>query len=158
MKENLSLFLEAAKLNIQEAKRIFFGENFKKFYLQEETELRNIYDQLMMGKNRNQILEEFLICAGAKERVSFEIEKEEYQVSRDQEYLQIPIHQKNWGYEEMDVRVYPHLKTEASLITTEQFQDMTYELCVDLRNASEEMTEGIVELDTDFEHFKINTK
>lgn len=155
MKENLSLFLEAAKLNIQEAKRIFFGENFKKFYLQEETELRNIYDQLMMGKNRNQILEEFLICTGAKERVSFEIEKEEYQVSRDQEYLQIPIHQKNWGYEEMDVRVYPHLKTEASLITTEQFQDMTYELCVDLRNASEEMTEGIVELDTAFEHFKI---
>ena len=67
MKENLSLFLELAKSDTEEAKRIFFGKTFKEYYLQDEPKLRVEYDMLLEGQDQNQILEEFLVCAGAKE-------------------------------------------------------------------------------------------
>ncbi|MDO4942175.1 MAG: DUF5717 family protein [Lachnospiraceae bacterium] len=72
MKENLSLFLELAKSDKEEAKRIFFGKTFKEYYLQNESELRAEYDMLLEGQDQNQILEEFLVCAGAKEPKVFE--------------------------------------------------------------------------------------
>lgn len=72
MKENLSLFLELAKSDKEEAKRIFFGKTFKEYYLQDESELRIEYDMLLEGQDQNQILEEFLVCAGAKEPKAFE--------------------------------------------------------------------------------------
>lgn len=154
MKENLSLFLEAAKSNIEEAKKIFFGDNFKKFYLQEERKLQDVYDQLMMGRNRNQILEEFLICAGAKERVSFEAE-EFYEVSPKEEFLIIPIRQKNWGYEELQIQTHPAWKAEVSLITTKQFCEGRYELKIDISKAPQSPQAGFVTLDTAFWHHRI---
>ena len=40
MKENLSLFLQLAKSDKEEAKRIFFGKTFKEYYLQDEHKLQ----------------------------------------------------------------------------------------------------------------------
>lgn len=155
MKENLGLFLEAAKKNIQEAKRIFFGKNFKNFYLQDEPELQATYDLLMMGKDQNQILEEFLVCTGAKERVQFDIEQENYVVSGEEKFLSIKIHQKNWGYEELEIHTDPCFSVETSLITTDQFEDQSYVLNVDLRRVTDGIRKGTVTFDTAFEHFTV---
>ena len=73
MKENLSLFLQLAKSDKEEAKRIFFGKTFKEYYLQDEHKLQAEYDLLMNGQEQNQILDEFLVCAGASEPKTFEM-------------------------------------------------------------------------------------
>jgi hypothetical protein len=83
MKENLNLFFETAKLNKEEAKRIFFGGNFKEYYLQNEPKLRWEYDQLLEGREQNQILDEFLVCAGVKEPARLEQDAEEKVISVD---------------------------------------------------------------------------
>ena len=76
MRENLNLFLETAKINKEEAKRIFFGKNFKEYYLQKEETLRTKYDLLQSGKDKEQILEEFLVCVGVSDKKIFPLEEE----------------------------------------------------------------------------------
>lgn len=154
MKENLSLFLEIAKSDRQEAKRIFFGEHFKEYYLQEKPRLQAVYTRLMQGKNRNQILEEFLICAGAKEPVRFALEKERYTIAGQQPLLSIPIIQKNWGYEEITIHSPASFKMD-SLITTEQFIDQTYEIVIHLESVNLDDEEYLITLETAYQTLKI---
>ncbi|MDO4169578.1 MAG: DUF5717 family protein [Lachnospiraceae bacterium] len=154
MKENLSLFLEIAKSDRQEAKRIFFGDHFKEYYLQDKPRLEKIYTQLMQGKNRNQILEEFLICAGAKSYVRFEIEKEVYTVKKQQSTISIPITQQNWGYEEITIRSDIPLPMD-SLITTDQFEQEKYELQVDLKPLSSKTPQCFITLETAYQSMTI---
>lgn len=154
MKENLSLFLEIAKSDRQEAKRIFFGEHFKEYYLQDKPRLEKVYMQLMQGKNRNQILEEFLICAGAKKYVCFEVEKEVYLVTKQQSSISIPITQKNWGYEEISIRSDILLSID-SLLTTDQFEQQKYELEVDTRQLSSKMPQCLITLETAYQSITI---
>ena len=67
MSEQLQSFAEMVKEDKDRAKALFFSETFKKEYLENDTKRQDVYHQLLMGRNREQILEEFLITAELKE-------------------------------------------------------------------------------------------
>jgi hypothetical protein len=130
MKENLNLFLETAQSNREEAKRIFFGEKFKDYYLQGEDKLREEYDQLLYGKNQNQILDEFLVCAGAK---APEIEKEDHP-SEESEFEAIENVPDLLEQEEMTVWKMAeelYLKFRCTELNLEEFCEKAYDLVAD---------------------------
>ena len=60
MSESLENFTNIVKEDIKEAKTLFFSEAFKEEYLKDRREEKELYHQLLLGRNRNQILEEFL--------------------------------------------------------------------------------------------------
>ena len=69
MSESLENFTNIVKEDIKEAKTLFFSEAFKEEYLKDRREEKELYHQLLLGRNRNQILEEFLLSSGQKKPV-----------------------------------------------------------------------------------------
>ena len=74
MSESLENFINLIKRDPQKAKALFFSETFKEEYLNGEEE-RKLYHQLLLGRNREQILEEFKISIGGKEPVKLKAVK-----------------------------------------------------------------------------------
>ncbi|MCQ2491774.1 MAG: DUF5717 family protein [Lachnospiraceae bacterium] len=147
MKEHLNEFLEIAKNDIQEAKRIFFGSDFKREYLEGAgTFLPAYYEELLKGKNRNQILEEFLIYTKSKNPVTFEAEKDIYEFGTEEE-LSITLIMNGWGYEELSLESDYYVGLSKTLITTEFFSNNRFNLTLDLRR-----------LPTDTDAFELNLK
>ena len=58
MSESLENFTNIVKEDIKEAKTLFFSEAFKEEYLKDRREEKELYHQLLLGRNRNQILAE----------------------------------------------------------------------------------------------------
>lgn len=56
MSESLENFTNIVKEDIKEAKTLFFSEAFKEEYLKDRREEKELYHQLLLGRNRNQIL------------------------------------------------------------------------------------------------------
>ena len=128
MKENLSLFLQLAKSDKEEAKRIFFGKTFKEYYLQDEHKLQAEYDLLMNGQDQDQILDEFLVCAGASEPKAFEMGDilEEKQEAAAEKTLEAPV-PKNAREKVMD----EYLAFRCGRINLDDFCEKAYEMILD---------------------------
>ena len=54
MSESLENFTNIVKEDIKEAKTLFFSEAFKEEYLKDRREEKELYHQLLLGRNRNQ--------------------------------------------------------------------------------------------------------
>ena len=81
MSESLENFTNIVKEDIKEAKTLFFSEAFKEEYLKDRREEKELYHQLLLGRNRNQILEEFLLSSGQKKPVLLSAAKTIYQAT-----------------------------------------------------------------------------
>ena len=82
MTEKMKQFIQIVQEDEQRAKALFFSEAFKNEYLEENSREKEIYHQLLLGRNRGQIFEEFLICIGAKEPAVLRPEKDAYEIRR----------------------------------------------------------------------------
>ena len=78
MSESLENFTNIVKEDIKEAKTLFFSEAFKEEYLKDRREEKELYHQLLLGRNRNQILEEFLLSTDQKSPVLLDVTKTMY--------------------------------------------------------------------------------
>lgn len=100
MSEQLQSFAEMVKRDKQRAKALFFSETFKEEYLGKDPERQAVYHQLLMGRNREQILEEFLITAKLKDPVRLTAAKRKYQIFQWNldDPLKITVKREGWGY------------------------------------------------------------
>jgi hypothetical protein len=100
MTEKMKQFIQIVQEDEQRAKALFFSEAFKNDYLEEGSREKEIYHQLLLGRNRGQILEEFLICAGGKEPAVLRPEKEVYEIRRLNavEPMNVRIRKEGQGY------------------------------------------------------------
>ena len=99
MSESLENFTNIVKEDIKEAKTLFFSEAFKEEYLKDRREEKELYHQLLLGRNRNQILEEFLLSSGQKKPVLLSAAKTIYQatIMNLDEPLEIKVKREGWG-------------------------------------------------------------
>ena len=97
MSESLENFTNIVKEDIKEAKTLFFSEAFKEEYLKDRREEKELYHQLLLGRNRNQILEEFLLSSGQKKPVLLSAAKTIYQatITNLDEPLEIKVREKD---------------------------------------------------------------
>lgn len=141
MSEQLQSFAEMVKEDKDRAKALFFSETFKKEYLENDTKRQDVYHQLLMGRNREQILEEFLITAELKEPVRLTAAKRKYQIFQWNldDPLKITVKREGWGYMEGRIRVRGDFLSAAEEgFTGEDFEDGFFHLPVYLERIPED--------------------
>lgn len=107
MTEKMKQFIQIVQEDEQRAKALFFSEAFKNEYLEENSREKEIYHQLLLGRNRGQIFEEFLICIGAKEPAVLRPEKDAYEIRRVNavEPLYVKIYIEGSGFVQGKIRL-----------------------------------------------------
>ncbi len=133
----LQNFVNILKEDKKRAKALFFSESFKKEYLENYPEYQDVYHQLLLGRNREQILEEFLITAGQKEAVHLSAAKTLWRITKNNmdEPLMITIKKNGWGYLEGKVKVQgDFLALEKDTFVEADFVDNLLEIPVYLDN------------------------
>lgn len=133
MSEQLQTFVEMMKEDKNRAKALFFSESFKEKYLGQYPEYQNVYHQLLMGRNREQILEEFLITAKQKEPVRLTAAKSKYQIFQWNldDPLKITIKREGWGHVEGRVSIRgDFLSVENETFSSGDFEDGFFHLPV----------------------------
>ena len=136
MSESLEKFTSIAKEDHQRAKTLFFSEAFKEEFLKDKQKEKQLYHQLLLGRNRDQILEEFLLSTDQKSPVLLDVTKTMYHatIANLDEPLEITIRKDGWGY------IAGRVKTEGKFITlhkdtfhAEDFEDGQMAIYVDLK-------------------------
>ena len=136
MSESLEKFTSIAKEDHQRAKTLFFSEAFKEEFLKDKQKEKQLNHQLLLGRNRNQILEEFLLSTDQKSPVLLDVTKTMYHatIANLDEPLEITIRKDGWGY------IAGRVKTEGKFITlhkdtfhAEDFEDGQMAIYVDLK-------------------------
>lgn len=133
MSEQLQTFTEMLKEDKNRAKSLFFSESFKEKYLGQYPEYQNVYHQLLMGRNREQILEEFLITAKQKEPVRLTAAKSKYQIFQWNldDPLKITVKREGWGHIEGRVSIRGEfLSVENETFSSGDFEDGFFHLPV----------------------------
>lgn len=152
MTEKMKQFIQIVQEDEQRAKALFFSEAFKNDYLEEGSREKEIYHQLLLGRNRGQILEEFLICAGGKEPAVLRPEKEVYEIRRLNavEPMNVRIRKEGQGYVHGRIHLdSTFLSIEKTEFTEEDFQDGILTVPVTFLDAQEE-SRGILSVYTPY--------
>lgn len=157
MSESLENFINLIKRDPQKAKALFFSETFKEEYLNGEEE-RKLYHQLLLGRNREQILEEFLISIGGKEPVELKAVKTLYQadLSNLDEPLEITVKKEGWGYlvgKAETVGSFTSVKQET--FSGEDFEDGQLHFYVELYHLPEDGAKDILTIETMYQSISI---
>ena len=141
MSKSLENFTNIVKEDLKGAKTLFFSETFKEEYLKENREEKELYHQLLLGRNRNQILEEFLLSAGVKKPVLLNTIKTRYQatIKNLDEPLEIKVRREGWGY------IVGRIKNEGKFLSlhkngfqAEDFEDGMLTIYADLKTIPED--------------------
>lgn len=149
MSEQLQSFINMVREDKKRAKALFFSESFKEDYLEKCKEYKEIYHQLLLGRNKEQILEEFLITIGSKEPVCLSAMKNKYFISRGHldEPLEISVKKEGWGYIEGKI------STDNSFLSLEKdsFEEADFEngimtLYVYLSDLPEDGSQSIIKI------------
>lgn len=118
-------FAAIARDDLQTALRLFDQQDFVRAPFMEDIHLRAVYDGLKGRTNRQNLLEEFLVAAGAKQPVVLEMESE----SREYEYSDRPIDdvihvsRDGWGYVCLEIRIDgDFIETIKPVVTDADFQ------------------------------------
>lgn len=128
---SLEEFLHIAKEDFHEAYRIFTERHFSLILSDQSEKIRSLYAGMSQQTVTYQHLEEFLIAAGAKEKVTLSLNREEagfYDVSESvQESLY--IHRSGWGHLRADIEVNgDFLEAGKHVVTEEDFIGSTCEI------------------------------
>lgn len=129
--EELDRFVSIAKDDFKEAFRIFKRASFARILEKEDKKIQTLYQGLSRQPVTYQHLEEFLIAAGKKEKVTIsarEVGKEYYELSssvKESFYIQ----RSGWGHLRLDVEaVGDFLEVPRKVVTDEDFIGSHYEV------------------------------
>lgn len=137
MSDSLENFTNIAKEDRQRAKTLFFSDVFKEEYLKDKYKEKQLYHQLLLGRNRDQILEEFLLSAQQKSPVLLDVTKTMYHATilNLDEPLEITVRKDGWGY------IVGRIKTDGKFISLhkdtfheEDFEDGQLTIYADVKN------------------------
>lgn len=129
--EELDRFVSIAKDDFKEAFRIFKRASFARILEKEDKKIQTLYQGLSRQPVTYQHLEEFLIAAGKKEKVTIsarEVGKEYYELS-DSVKESFYIQRSGWGHLRLDVEaVGDFLEVPRKVVTDEDFIGSHYEV------------------------------
>lgn len=141
MTEKMKQFIQIVQEDEQRAKALFFSEAFKNEYLEEDSREKEIYHQLLLGRNRGQIFEEFLVCTGAKVPAVLRPEKDTYEIQRLNavEPLYVKIRKEGSGYVQGKIHLEStFLSLEKTEFAEDDFEDGVLTIPVTFLDAREE--------------------
>ncbi len=120
----LDEFANLAAQNWAEARKLLFCEEFYNVFLKEDMHLREIYCELVKGKEKDCILEEFLKAAGCKEIVKLHFEDEKIVLSEEEKQKVIAIKKEEWGHIKGNIRTAKgYFRVSCQNFTTSDFED-----------------------------------
>ena len=129
--ENLDGFTKIARDDFKEAFRIFKDNSFAKILEKEDEKIQTLYQGMSRQPVTYQHLEEFLIAAGKKEKVTIStgnVGKEYYDLS-DSVKESFYIQRSGWGHLRLDVEaVGDFLEVPRKVVTDEDFIGSHYEV------------------------------
>ncbi len=102
---SLETFTELCRRHWNEALKLFFSDRFLDYIRSEGTELKLLYKGFRRAVPASANLEEFLVAAGQKERVTFDVDESErlyYGVNENQKET-FELTKNSWGYIAIDV-------------------------------------------------------
>lgn len=125
----LDEFADLTAENWVEARELLFCEDFYNVFLKDDIHLREVYYELIKGKERDCILEEFLKAAGCKEVIKLQCEEEKITLNEEEKHKDICIKKTEWGYIKGNVRMKKGcFGVSCQNFTTSDFNDET--LCI----------------------------
>lgn len=127
---DLAQFTNLAKQNWHEAVKLFRSENFARVFLVNKIHA-HIYEQLVLGRNPNQALEEFLCTIKRKEPVDIHVAQTdiEYENLNEVTSGRLLIEKHQWGYQKIQVSSSgDFIQLYKRELTTEDFLGSYYEL------------------------------
>lgn len=98
--ETVGHFAAVAKADWDTARDLFVYRNFVEAPFMKDMHIRTLYDGLMGGTDKDNLMEEFLIALKAKEAVSFRVDTKKHHFTNVTEVCQdsILLEQESWGY------------------------------------------------------------
>lgn len=128
---NLIQFGNLAKLDWQEAIRIFYSDSFETMIREKEPHIYLCYQGLSAVKRNEHNMDQFLIAAGKKQRMSYFVEDSLLTLKDPEEIaeLSLGIMRNGWGYTHLDVEAEgDFLFLEKESITDDDFLGNRYKL------------------------------
>ncbi len=120
----LDEFADLAAENWVEARELLFCEDFYHVFLKEDIHLLEIYLELVKGKEKDCILEEFLKVAGCKEIVKLYSDENKIILSEEEPQKVIGIKKEEWGYIKGNIRTQKgYFRVSCQNFTTNDFED-----------------------------------
>ncbi|MBO5094698.1 MAG: hypothetical protein J6C33_10130 [Lachnospiraceae bacterium] len=122
--KNLFHFANLAKTNWQEAVRIFYAPDFEKVITGNDRQYLSAYRALRTPPEREQHVEEFLLCVRKKQRVEYSSDKEKLDVAAQGDMMRevITLTRSGWGYTKLLVETEgDFLQAEKSVLTDDDF-------------------------------------
>ena len=127
--KNLYDFSCLAKEDWNEAFQLFYSKNFTNIIKPNEVKESMIYRGIITAKPCNQNMEEFLIGIRKKERISFKVEKNQFELYEVTDTLKetVELKKDNWGYIEINASCdADFIRLPKTKIHTEDFIGSTY--------------------------------
>ena len=124
-------FASLAQSDWKQALELFYQDNFIHLFLSKQEELSRVYEQVIKSRQKDQALEEFLICANKKNPVMLTVDKNALRYTEQDAVASdyIEIKQKNWGYVNVRVRTdVPFLSLNEYHFDSFAFQDRKHHL------------------------------
>ena len=129
--KNLYDFSCLAKANWDEAFQLFYHRNFSNVIKPNEVKENMIYRGMIAAKPCNQNVEEFLIGIRKKEKITFTVDKDKFNLSGVEEKIKesIEIKKSTWGYIDISVDTdADFIRIDKRHITSEDFIGSNYVL------------------------------
>lgn len=128
----LEEFAQLAGKDMDTALKLFEYPDFVQAPFMKEPAIRNLYDGLKGRGNRQNVMEEFLTAAGAKEPVKLLVDEKERVYPAVEGIIEdrIVLTKSTWGYIQVELKAEePFLRLEKTQITANDFSGSQAEIC-----------------------------
>ncbi len=130
---NLFHFANLVQQNYDEALAVFTNESFERIFIKDNLNLQAVYEGLVRGRDIKNALEEFLIYANKKKRLTYTLKGTEadgrYEDVSANFADKLIIQKSGWGYGRLHIKTDGDFITAAkNILTTEEFVGNSYEL------------------------------
>ena len=122
--KNLFHFANLAKTNWQEAVRIFYSPDFEKIITGNDRQYLNAYRALSVLPEKEQKVEEFLLCIRKKQRVEYIPDQDRIELVTSDDMMRevLRLTRNGWGYTRLWIETEgDFLQTEKSVLTDDDF-------------------------------------
>lgn len=98
--DDLFKFASLAERNWGDAARLFVNDDFRRTFIEKETTIKKIYENLLESRSVNQAMEEFLVLVSKKRTVTLSVSKPKLDIAmpRETESITVDISKNTWGY------------------------------------------------------------
>lgn len=133
---NMFHFANYVQTDYEDALKLFQSEDFKKIFLGGDLKLISIYDGLIESNNKRAAMEEFLIAANKKKRVTLSLSEDYREYDHPTEIVSesVIISKDSWGYVDIRIESDCHfIQIQKKHLTSDDFAGSNYEYTFLLR-------------------------